>query len=368
MGKFFVVGMPKSGTTSLSSFFQCGGLRTSHYGCGRTLSCSDCIYKNLSANRSVLHGCDQYDAYTQLDAEPREFCFFPQRSDAAMLAIHETYPNSTLVLNLRPPLHWINSVSNWNDMRKRLGNCDDEFSNAIRSDEAMSRLYVRHTDTIRSFAARYNHRLVEVDIESSDVMPLLNATGISQRCWRHRNSNAHHRSRQTCFVGDSLVRYLWCYFYNVSTCAVHHDLRSRDGRFVWAPLLENILGTSLNGCAVVVWNNLFHQVRRTPYVFHNAGRRAHDLKVVEDHIARYTQRSIHYVSQMPRGGFANETHHNVTMWDAWHVDALIANQSRSTLSVRADLLTDGVVVDGRHYDAHTLERIAHELRPMLETR
>ena len=76
----FVVGMPKSGTTSLYSFFHCNGIKSSHYCCcgsnrththcndgGKT--CSECIRNNIKQNRPVLQECGDYKVYAQLDAE-----------------------------------------------------------------------------------------------------------------------------------------------------------------------------------------------------------------------------------------------------------------------------------------------------------
>lgn len=80
----FVVGLPKSGTTSIHQMFQCSSniYRSQHYCCcgsNRTHTrCDDveggqlmaeCMRKNLKSNRSILSGCGSYDVYAEMDAE-----------------------------------------------------------------------------------------------------------------------------------------------------------------------------------------------------------------------------------------------------------------------------------------------------------
>ena len=50
--------------------------------------------------------------------------------------------------------------------------------------------YLNHTRIVRSFAENFNHKLVEVDIESADAASLLEREfGIPGKCWGKRNVN-----------------------------------------------------------------------------------------------------------------------------------------------------------------------------------
>ena len=67
------MGMPKAGTSSISAFFKCAGLTTSHYECGVHTKadwsqyCGVCVHKNREAGRPPLEGCGSYQVFAQLD-------------------------------------------------------------------------------------------------------------------------------------------------------------------------------------------------------------------------------------------------------------------------------------------------------------
>ena len=73
---------------------------------------------------------------------------------------------------------------------------------------------------------------------------------------------------------------------------------------------------------------------------------------------------IFYVAQKPRGVFANETHGHVSMLDAWKVDHEIVSGGMGWRMIRADM-TDGRLVDGRHFDAKGIKTVYTGLAPML---
>ena len=101
-----VMGMPKSGTTSINFFFKCGGMRSSHFACdasgvvtaggpqilkvqtgetwrncrlpegsggldssaGEFPLCGVCVERNIMAGRPPLEGCGDYDVWAELDS------------------------------------------------------------------------------------------------------------------------------------------------------------------------------------------------------------------------------------------------------------------------------------------------------------
>ena len=104
-----VMGMPKSGTSSINFFFRCGGMRSSHFACdasgavtdvdphllqdgelrmgetwrncrlpegsggldssaGEFPLCGVCVERNIMAGRPPLEGCGDYDVWTELDS------------------------------------------------------------------------------------------------------------------------------------------------------------------------------------------------------------------------------------------------------------------------------------------------------------
>ena len=350
--KYFVVGMPKAGTTSLSAFFSCKRLRVSHQVCGHQ-TCAGCIKKNMEQHRSALHGCDQYDVYTQLDYEIG-FCFFPQRH---LEVLHDSYPDSIFILNTREPINWVNSVTNWGNMRSRLSNCG--FGYDFSDDAKMVEFYHSHLNYVREFAQMYNHSLIEVDIEKN-VSTFASQLNVSSTCYSQRN--VHHpilsSNRTICFVGDSLVRYMWCWYEwnSIHNCSGHMDQHGNGSVFYWKPTLANISQKNYQHCSAIVWNNLFHEVRENPRSFDDMHMRNLALQRTYKMLSSVSRRVIFYASQRPTGAFARSRYNNLSMLDAWSVDHKIANNlSSKWLMVRADVYPTEGQMDGRHYDTRGVE-------------
>ncbi len=367
MEKVFVVGLPKSGTTSLDAYFKCNNISSSHQICDG-VPCALCIRRNLDADRPPLFGCNRSIAYTQLDWEFSDsafkMCFFPQRD---LRPFHEHYPFSTFVLNLRPALHWINSVNNWGTLRERLRRCNLTQMD-LTDDANMIRFYNEHTKYVRQFAREHSHRLVEVDIESSSP-PF---PGAEPKCYAQRNSNKHDqmKSATTCFIGDNLLRFTWCYaaHHSIDDCVFHEDRQHKSLFFFWRPTLASIRSSSFSGCSIAVWNNLYHEVRTSPEVFIDVDERRKRLDEAYAHLRMYAARVIFYASDFPSNSFASETHSGISMRAAWEQQLEIVNTS-TWLSVRADLMTQHVFTrDGRHYDNATVGLIYRTIAPLLEVR
>jgi hypothetical protein len=302
---YFVVGMPKSGTSSISNFFECGGVKgVTHQMCGE-VSCARCIWDNIAQKRELLHGC-KYNVYTQLDFDGLgrdSFCFFPQMN---LSLLHKTYPSSTFILNTRHPIAWVNSVSNWGDLRSRMGRCQLGPYDFAR-DSDMIAFYKAHNQYVRAFARFTGHTLIEVDIEHN-ISALVKSTRIKESCFKDANSQPHRIRQKTCFVGDSLVRYVWCWHETRSTeCNKWHENRfGKRSNFFWKPTVKEILNGAYAGCDIIVWNNLFHEVRSNSSIFKSQHVRAKALKAVDDKLSSTAKRVIFYVSQEPIGMFSRE--------------------------------------------------------------
>ena len=175
-----VMGLPKSGTTSISAYFRCGRIASSHFSCevaeedagseedgvdsrrncrlpptlgtdaGSFPLCAVCVERNILQGRSPLEGCGPYDVFAELDSaehplpsassskrhlrswsswsrllsasasDVQPLCSYPQITH--LDAIHDAYPNATFILNTRPAGHWVRSISKWsangNDKQK----------------------------------------------------------------------------------------------------------------------------------------------------------------------------------------------------------------------------------------------------------
>lgn len=198
MAKVFVVGFPKMGTSSLFSYFQCGGRNASHWRCGSRL-CAACLKENLAQDRYLFANCE-YDVYAQLDAaEPADdLCFFPQVTH--LDSLHAAAPSSDIVLNLRPTRSWIDSVKRWRDLHQRLSDPQclaamsivrEPNATGLLSDGELASLVLEQRDRVFRFSRKYGtHRLLMIDIESPAAAHLLHGQyGIDSSCWTQKNKN-----------------------------------------------------------------------------------------------------------------------------------------------------------------------------------
>jgi len=200
----FVVGFPKTGTTSIHSMFSCAGLKSSHYCCcgspfthtdckgGRTISA--CIRDNRKRGRPILEGCGEYDVYAQMDAEVGRSIHLPQHSDLDLL--HAYAPHATFLLNLRPAEEWRKSVTSWYGLGGRFLTLYKIDVKKVNRTQALIEIYDNHTSSIREFVRRHpSHALVEVDISNvSAGMVLSEAFGIPSTCWGWHNPNKKRNS------------------------------------------------------------------------------------------------------------------------------------------------------------------------------
>jgi len=189
---------PKTGTTSLNMYLECGGVRTSHNNCfGEALrfkgKCAYCIQVNIDRGAPPLDRCGGFDAYTEI--ESAAFGIFPQIDH--LREFHDAYPEATFVYTWRPFENWIASVSKWygsdptNTLRDKFScfNITGLPAGAGEEDEDMRRFYDSHRERIRAFVRDHpGHRLIEIDVESEGAGDdLENTFGIDRRCWGNYN-------------------------------------------------------------------------------------------------------------------------------------------------------------------------------------
>lgn len=205
------VGLPKSGSTSLTAFLRCAfpewkGKIThqicDHAATGRRVTCGECLMHNIKRNLPPLQGCGDFNAIAQLDSTPFYdplACIFPQVNYLQMLA--DAYPNAIFTMPLRPSQAWESSVGRWNP---RPGDPDVDFDRRVRLcnlpylpitwNRSLAEMYDLHTAYIRGFFSLRPHlKLVEFNITSPSAgVDLASGLGISEskgECWGRHNVN-----------------------------------------------------------------------------------------------------------------------------------------------------------------------------------
>jgi hypothetical protein len=190
----FVLSLPKSGTSSISSYFNCGlkhRQSAHHWGkmnSGKQNKLGFCFLDNVRGNRPMLNGCGKYKVWVDAGVpSSRGKCFYPGMH--GLENIVSNYPNATIVLSTREALNWVRSVRKYAGgtlMDKWQRNCPD-FPNANSTELEWAVFYDGYNDSIRKFSiANPSLTLVEVNLESSLAPSVLKEkVGFRKNCLMH---------------------------------------------------------------------------------------------------------------------------------------------------------------------------------------
>jgi hypothetical protein len=194
--KVLLVGLPKAGTTSVSSFFRAAGMKVCDYWCPdkvHTGVVAKCIERAINSSRPPLKTCGDYDMYGQMDLTmDKGFCFLPQIQ--ALDELHKEHPDAVFILNQRNIVHWVRSVKNWKGMRTpmdvRMAGCAAGPTSPNATN--LAQWYCDHVQRIRQFVNDHpTHTLIELDIESNATgKRLADFFGLNESNWKHQNQNA----------------------------------------------------------------------------------------------------------------------------------------------------------------------------------
>lgn len=217
------VGMPKCGSTTLYSFFDCIGLHSTHWKIHTDDFEGLCMRDAVSVGLPPIASCAATtEAFMQFDVElpfgirgpikderfaskkTRDDCFFPQLS--LLEEIHEENPNVTFVMNFRPIDSWTKSIMGWShNLMGRFQACNlpnlpfgyprdlEDEKDVI---DTITQFFCSHVQHIRNFVeAHPSHALIELDLYDNDhnreVMSMLFPSAPpnphASECWRHEN-------------------------------------------------------------------------------------------------------------------------------------------------------------------------------------
>lgn len=212
----FVASLPKSGTTSIWQYFNCGGHQASHQYvkvANGTMLAGECIYLNVQNHRPIFQGCGTTTVFTdtgyakfRLNNPATPMCYFP--SIDALDSLYEHYPSATVILVVRETESWYESMLNHGEgsLLGRMKACNltglsssdgsvhrpsksmhehGPDSMELPAPQDVKRFYEWHNARIREFAqARPSLTYIEVSLEGRDTARHLEeATGIPASCW-----------------------------------------------------------------------------------------------------------------------------------------------------------------------------------------
>lgn len=195
--KILVVGLPKSGTSSITQFYrESKQFRSCHFACAIPVDANGYgTYNNRTTGRymgvcmaeakqkklPLIKTCGDYQMIGQMDFPTSKVCYLPQIT--MLNELHEEHPDATFILNLRNADRWSDSVNRWKGLGTRLSYCEMGPINA--KGISLRKWYHEHTLRIRQFVTDHpSHALVEIDIESSDTgKRMANLFGLDEKFW-----------------------------------------------------------------------------------------------------------------------------------------------------------------------------------------
>jgi hypothetical protein len=202
----FVLNLPKSGTTTIWQYFECGlgPNRAVHWWTtqhGKRIG--PCVEKNIQQfQRPPLEGCGNFDVWVDFGYAETNACFLP--SVHGLEALYDAYPNATLLFIERDLESWYQSASNWGKMfLKWKRACRSTFFPNIPADkpirnEDFRQFYQWHTQHIRQFALdhpsmTYLEPPLNMSLSSAGVGNWLEEhIGIEASCWGNCRPDGHN--------------------------------------------------------------------------------------------------------------------------------------------------------------------------------
>jgi hypothetical protein len=212
----FVASLPKSGTTSIWQYFQCGGHAASHQwikvledellveqlgnvasnvtnavtASSSSMQSGACIRRNIARKRPPFAECGQSPVLT--DTGFANFAFGPGQADCyypsmdALEAIYESYPTATVLLVVRQTASWLTSMQAHGEgsLLLRWKNCNLTRRAGLSPDNVTG-FYEWHTRHVRNFCASHpSLTYVEAVLEDASVGAYLQERiGIPASCW-----------------------------------------------------------------------------------------------------------------------------------------------------------------------------------------
>ena len=196
------LGMPKMGSSSIHSYFDCGGYKSVHWLCGGRY-CGDCIQEAIQSGLPPFSSQDPkckinstIGSYAQIDRGPENLVQVNYLTE-----IMSGVPRATFILTFRNMTKWYMSMSRWgrkdNNLRKRfeVANITGLPKGVGRNVSEFSQFYCEYVKRVRKEVAKYpgRHELIEIDIEDPSVgWQMEDLFGVNRTCWGISNAANHN--------------------------------------------------------------------------------------------------------------------------------------------------------------------------------
>jgi len=157
-----VVGLPKSGTTTIDKALRNSGYITYHQR-GKTKFLADEIYDNLKLHNDIFYSFESENvALTQLDYIHEGTGIWPQINYKFLRKI-SNLENTKFILNYRNPQKIISSFENYRNGKQRLFEANVPHMPVLKNNEDFYKFILSHFKKVRRIFKDKN--FIEIDIE-----------------------------------------------------------------------------------------------------------------------------------------------------------------------------------------------------------
>ena len=190
--KVFQIGFNKCATRSFFQLFKQSGYDSVHYQKGRL---AKRILNNFLRSKSILEGIDKHFFYSDLE------CVYsskivPIYAYLFYKEIHEQYPNSKFILNVRPVDDWVRSRLRHSN-RKYIRSCKTRLRmNKDKVVKEWRKHFHTHTEDVKSFFKDKPDKLLVYDISKDgpdNIINFFSDLNLDVSKWGHYGKTSHKR-------------------------------------------------------------------------------------------------------------------------------------------------------------------------------
>ena len=166
------LGMPKTGTTSLTKYFKQLGIECAHWKTKDKRIIGEAMTSSLHSKKPIFKDLPNVRCLTQMDFcrwtdKKRRIseCFWPQIDMLQTLV--KRFPSAKFILTTRNVDSWFDSVSRWSDLLDRIRCSSSSLLRYNATDEEVKTWFVNHTNSVKAFVESKN--LMELTLEAAQT-------------------------------------------------------------------------------------------------------------------------------------------------------------------------------------------------------
>ncbi|MDI5987288.1 tetratricopeptide repeat protein [Halomonas sp. M4R5S39] len=233
--KVFVVGFPKSGTSTIQKALEKTGYSSAHWKVEEGYV-GELMYRGLEDHDDPWYYLARYEAVTQADVclPDQGVDCWPNLDFHVIKKIKEKHPDCLFVLNWREPKDTVSSITRWRDLQSRILKSEaPRLPKGVGGDSEILYWIEEHIGRVREFF-KDDPNFVEIDISDADAPDVLgDKLGLKLGWWGVANANA--RNKSVPVPDEPFMSSAEKQLFKAELCAAEHYFEfGSGGSTVWA--------------------------------------------------------------------------------------------------------------------------------------